>query len=194
MILTFGSQNVSVLSSHHLTSLYEIWKLQDETTPVIVSEPKCWQRSVVTLTFDPKMHKYLPLTILHLCMKYKSCMLKSAQAINIRTKVLIKFSNCCDLDLWQFDPKIYRFLSLSILHLWMTYESCLLRTIQVIVSEPKVLTNSGVTLTFGSQDVSVSSSRHPAYLYEIWKLYGENYSGYCVRTKVLTNFSCDFDL
>ena len=31
-------------------------------------------------------------------------------------------------------------------------------------------------------------------MYEIWKLYIENYSSYHVRTKVLTKFSCDLDL
>ena len=31
-------------------------------------------------------------------------------------------------------------------------------------------------------------------MYEIWKLYAENYPSYCVRTKVLTKFSCDLDL
>ena len=37
-------------------------------------------------------------------------------------------------------------------------------------------------------------THHPASMYEIWKLYLENYSRYCVRTKVLTKFSCDIDL
>ena len=38
------------------------------------------------------------------------------------------------------------------------------------------------------------SSHHPASMYEIWKVYVENYSSYRVRTKVLTKFSCDLDL
>ena len=46
------------------------------------------------------MYRYLPLTILHPCMKYKSCTLK--------TKVLTKFS--CGLDLWPFDFKMYRYM------------------------------------------------------------------------------------
>ena len=32
---------------------------------------------------------------------------------------------------------------------------------------------------------------HPDCMYEIWKLYIENYSSYRVRTKVLTKYSCD---
>ena len=53
----------------------------------------------------------------------------------VRTKVLTKFS--CDLDLWIFDPKMYRYLPLAIMCLCMKYESCMLTTAQVIVSEPK---------------------------------------------------------
>ena len=52
-----------------------------------------------------------------------------------RVNVLTKFSY--DLDLWPFYPKMYRYLPLSILHLCMKYESCMLITTQVIVSEPK---------------------------------------------------------
>ena len=38
---------------------------------------------------------------------------------------------------WPFDPKMYRYLPLTILHLCMKYESCTLKTTQVIVSDPK---------------------------------------------------------
>ena len=54
----------------------------------------------------------------------------------------------CDLDLWPFEPKMYRYLSLTILHLCMKYESFTLKTIQVIVSEPKCWQSSVLTLTF----------------------------------------------
>ena len=69
----------------------------------------------------------------------------------VRTKVLTNFS--CGPDLWTqkcrpFDPKMYRYLSLTILHLWMKYESCTLKTSPVIVSEPKCWKSSVVTLTF----------------------------------------------
>ena len=33
----------------------------------------------------------------------------------------------------------------------------------------------------------------PASMYEIWKLYVNNLSSYCVRMKVLTKFNCDLD-
>ena len=52
-----------------------------KTTQVIVSETKCWQSSVVTLTFDPQIYSNLSLTILHLRMKYESCTLKTTQVI-----------------------------------------------------------------------------------------------------------------
>ena len=64
------------------------------------------------------------------------------------TKVLTKFR--CDLE--PFDPKMYRYLPLTILHLCMKYESCTLKTTQVIVSELKCELKCGqssvVTLTF----------------------------------------------
>ena len=95
---------------------------------------------------------------------------------------------------WPFDPKIYRYLPLTILHLCMKYESCTLKITQVIVSEPKCWLSSVATLTFWSQNVWVSSSHHPASMYEISKLYVEIYSSYYVRTKVFTMFRCEFDL
>ena len=38
---------------------------------------------------------------------------------------------------WPFHPKMYRYIPLCILHLWMKCESWTLKTTQVIVSEPK---------------------------------------------------------
>ena len=182
-----------------------------KTTQVIVSVPKCWQSSVVTLNidlltpkcigiflsssciyvwnmeavrwillklscqnqsycvrtkvftkfrcdldlwpFDPKMYRYLPLTIFHLCMKLWLWKLyvENYPSYCVRTKVLTKFR--CDLDLWTADPKMYRYLPLTILHLCMKYESCTLKTTQVIVSEPKCWQSSVVTLTFGPKNV-----------------------------------------
>ena len=46
---------------------------------------------------------------------------------------------------WPFDPKMYIYLPLTILHLCMKYESCMLKTTQVIVSE--VLTDGQTTPT-----------------------------------------------
>ena len=159
--------------SHHPASMYEIWKLYVENySSYCVRTKMCWQSSVVTLAFDPKMYRYLPFTILHLCIKYESCTLKTSQVImsepkcwqssvvtltfdlltpkcigiflsssciyacnikavrwnyssyRVRTNVLTKF-RC---DLWPFDPKMYRYLPLAILHLCMKYESCTLKT------------------------------------------------------------------
>ena len=63
---------------------------------------------------DTKTYKYhLPLTILHLCMKYESYTLKTTQVI---------------IDLWPFDPKMYRYLPLATLHLCMKYESFTLKS------------------------------------------------------------------
>ena len=121
--------------------------------------------------------------------------IENYSSYRVRTKVLTKF--CCDLELWHFDPKMCRYLSLALLHLCMKYESCTLKTSQVIVSEPKCWQCSVVNLTFDlltPKCIKVSSSCHPASMYEIWKLYIENKSGYRVRTKVLTKFHCDLDL
>ena len=49
---------------------------------------------------------------------------------------------------WPLDSKMYRYFCLAILHLWMKYDSCTLKTTQVIVSEPKCWQSSFVTLTF----------------------------------------------
>ena len=61
-----------------------------KTTQVFVSEPKCWQSSVVTLTYDLLIakYRYLPLTVLHLCTKYESCTLKTIQVMVSEPKFL----------------------------------------------------------------------------------------------------------
>ena len=96
------------------------------------------------------MLRYLSRTLLHLYMKYESCMLKTTQVIVseqkcwlslvvtfycVRTKVLTKFS--CDLHRWSIYPKLYMYLPFTILHLRIKYESCTLNTTQFIVSEQK---------------------------------------------------------
>ena len=167
-----------------LTILYLFMKYESctlKTSPVIVSEPTCWQSSVVTLTFGPKMYRYLPFIILYLCMKYESCMLKTSPVIVSEAKcwqssvVTLTFElltpKCIGIFLspsyiniwnmkavrwklvqlscqnqsvdkvqlwpWLLDPKMYRYLPLTILYLCMKYESCMLRTSPVIVSEPR---------------------------------------------------------
>ena len=48
---------------------------------------------------------------------------------------------------WPMDPTIYRYLPCTTLHLWLKYDSCTLKTAQLIVSEPKCWQSSVVTLT-----------------------------------------------
>ena len=103
---------------------------------------------VMTLNIDPLTSKFTGIVFLPSCIyvwimktvhwKYSSYC--------VRTKVLSKFS--CDLDLWPFDHKMYRYLPLTILHLCVTYESCTLKIYQDIVSEPKCWQILVVTLTF----------------------------------------------
>ena len=70
----------------------------------------------------------------------------NSSSYRVRIKVLSKFR--CDLNLWPFDPKMYRYLCHAILHLCKKYESCTLKTSQVILSKPKCWQSSVVTLTF----------------------------------------------
>ena len=49
---------------------------------------------------------------------------------------------------WPLDPKMYRYLPLTILRLCMKYESCTLKSTQVIMLEPKFWQSVVVTLTF----------------------------------------------
>ena len=148
-----------------------------------------------------KIYRHLPLTILHVCIKDESCMLKTP-SYRIRTKVLTKFS--CDLDLltpkcismfllppscsyvwnmiavpWKLTKLSCQNQSVDKVQLWLLTPkcigiflslSCALKITQVIVLEPKCWQSSGVTLTFWPQNVQVSSSHHPASMYEIWKL------------------------
>ena len=124
------------------------WKL-------LKSDPNCWQSSVVTLPFDLLTQNvlyyiiYVPLTILHLCLKYESCMLKPS-SYRVRTKLL----SVDNAQLWPWPS------------------------------------------TFWLKHVLVSSFHHPASMHYKWKLYVQHYmySNYSVRTKVLTKFSCDLDL
>ena len=132
---------------------------------------------------DPKMYRYLSVTILHLCMKsvrwyrirtkmFPSCIYvwymkavswENYSSYRVKTKVLTKFS--CDLDLCTLKC-IGVFLSpsspiqstslemsevecmglLTILHLYMKYESCTLKTTQVIVCQ-----NQNVDIQTGGQ-------------------------------------------
>ena len=60
------------MSSRFLTSLYRILNMYVENH----SRVHC---QFVTLTFNLKIYRYLSLLILHLFIKYESCMLESIQ-------------------------------------------------------------------------------------------------------------------
>ena len=76
----------------------------------------------------------------------KKLYLENYPSYFVRTCVFTKFR--CDLDLRLFDPKMYRYLLLTIPHLCIKkYESCTLKTTQFIMSEPKCWQSSVVILT-----------------------------------------------
>ena len=72
---------------------------------------------------DLKVQRYISLSILHLCLKYESCTLKTTQVI-----VSAKSVDKVLLWPWPLDLKMYKYISLTILHLCMKYESCTLKT------------------------------------------------------------------
>ena len=99
--------------------------------------------------FDPKMYRCLPFFILYLWMKYKVSMLKSFWVIVAQqclgefvtltlTFDLLTAGGIChyDLDLWPFDPKLYRCLPFFILYLCMKYEVSMWKSFWVIVAQP----------------------------------------------------------
>ena len=124
-------QNVKVHFSHHPTSMYEIWKMY-------VENYSCYcVRSTILTKFrcdhDLLIPKYIGIFFSTSCIyvwNMKDVMMKTTQ---VMVSVLTKFR--CDLGLRLFDSKMYRNHPLTILHLCMKYESCTLKTTQVIVSE-----------------------------------------------------------
>ena len=70
---------------------------------------------------------------------------------------------------WPFDLKIHKYLPITILHLCTIYESCTLKTTQVIVSDPKFWRLWPWPLTFWPQCIGIPP-HHPASIYEILKL------------------------
>ena len=169
----------------HLCMKYESCTLK--ITQVIMSETMCWQSSTMILTFDLFiLYRYLPLTILHLCIKFESCTLKTTQVIESEPKYcqnsvvtltfellapkcigIVLLTSCICVNMkavcskilklscqnqsvdkvqlwpWPFDPKMYRYLPLAILHLCMKYESCMLKTTEVIMLELKCWQTDG---------------------------------------------------
>ena len=73
---------------------------------------------------NPQMSMYLPLTILHLCMKYEKLYVENYSSYRVRTKGLTMFR--CDLD--HFTPKCKGiFLSPSCIYVCKLYVEKLLR-------------------------------------------------------------------
>ena len=97
---------------------------------------------------------------------------------------------------WPLTPKcIGIFLSQSCIYIWnMKDVHWKLLKLPVLCRNQSVDKFSFNLDTFWPQNIYVSSSRHPACMYEIRKMYIENYSSYCVRTKVLTKYNSDLDL
>ena len=130
----------------HLCMKYESYTLK--TTEVIMSEPRCWQSSVVTLTFDLLTPKCTGIFFSPSCIY-----VWNMKAVHLQLLKLPCQNQSNDkVPLWPwpltFWPKMYRYLPSTSLHQWMIYESCTLKTTQVIVSEPKCWQSSIVTLTF----------------------------------------------
>ena len=117
----------------HLCMKYESCKLK--TSQVIVSEPKCWQSSIVTSTFDLLTPKCIGIFLLRSCIYVWN--MKAVHWKLLKLSFQNQRVDKVQLWPWPLDPKVYRYLPLAILHLCMKYDCCILKTIQVIESEPK---------------------------------------------------------
>ena len=113
---------------------------------------------------------YLPLTILHSCMTYESCMLKTTQVIIPEPKCWQ--SSVCDLGLWSFDLKMYKYLPLTILHHSM-YEISILKTIKAIASEPNFWQRAVCDLDLWTQKC-IGIFLYPSLIYMyVWDMKAE---------------------
>ena len=152
--LTPWPQNVKVHFSHHPASMYEIWKPYIENCSSYRVRTKVLKVTLWPWPLDPKMYRYLPLTILHLCIKYESCTLKTNQVIVSEPKCWQSSVVTLTFELLTL-KFIGIFLSPSCIYVWnmkavswkLLKLSCQ-KTTQVIVSEPKYWQSSIVTLTF----------------------------------------------
>ena len=124
----------------------------------------------------------LQYNILYLCIKYESCILKT-KSLSCQNKIVDKVQLW--IDLWPFDPKMDRYLLLTILHLCIEYERL---TSRLFMSEP-VLTKFCCDLDLWPRWAKCIwyLSLMILHLCITWNLYVENYASYRVRTKVLTD-------
>ena len=142
--LTFWPQKVKVSSSHHPASLYEIWKLYVENYSNYLVRTKMlakfhcdldlWIPKCIGIFLSPScIHVWNMKAVCWKLLKL-SCQNQSVDKVPLWP--------------WPLDPKMYRYLPLAIPHPCMKYESCTLKTTQIIVSESKCWQSSVLTLTF----------------------------------------------
>ena len=134
---------------------------------------------------DPKMYRYLPLTILHLCKKYWKLFKLSCHNWSVDKVPLWH---------WPLDPKMYRHLPLTILHLCMKYESCTLQTTQVIVSEPNLLMKFDCDLDlWTSKCIGIFLSPSCIHVWNMKAVHWKLLKLSCQNQSV-DKFRCDLDL
>ena len=127
------------ISSHHPASMYEILKLYVEN----YSSNRV--RTKVLIKFCCDLYLWIPKCI-SIFLSPSCIYVCNMKAVRWKLLKLSSQNQSVDKVLlwpWPLDPK-YIFLSPS----WSIYESHMLKTTQVIVSEPKCWQNSFVTLTF----------------------------------------------
>ena len=145
---------------------------------------------LVTLTFWPQKYRYLKQTILHLCIKYESSISKSTQSIVSEPKCW-QSSSVVTLT---FDPKcIGVFLSLSCIYVCDMKAVCW-KLLNLSCQNQSLDKVPLWTWPLDPKMYRSPSSHHLASIHEKWKQNVENYSCYCIRTKMLTKFSFDLGL
>ena len=156
----------------HPASMYEILKLYIENYSRYLVRTKVLRKVCCDLDLlTPKcISTFFVYSSCNPAYMYEIWMLyveKTSQVI-MSEPVLTKFRS--DLVIWPFDTKMYRYL--FHLHLCMKYESCTLKTTQVIVSEQKFWQSSIVTWPFDPKIYRYLplSILHLCMKYERWKL------------------------
>ena len=119
--LNIWSQNdkVTTCTCHHPVSMCEIWKLYVENYIKLLCQNQVLTKFSCYLTFDLKMYGYIPLTILHLCIKYESYRMKLTQdtvsepkcwqssAVTLTLKCISIFlsPSCICVKIWKFQDE-----------------------------------------------------------------------------------------
>ena len=139
-------------------------------------------RGLVTLTFSFLVMNFDPL------ISKRTCIFLSQLCVNVWNikavcwtllKLLWQNQSVDKIQSWPWplDLQMYRYLSLTILHLCKKYQSCTSKTTKVIVSEPKPWQSSVMTLTFdllSQKCIGIFLSPSCIYVWNIkavhWKL------------------------